>query len=352
MQNNFQLIKNIFINFILILIASVFSIFLLELFVNSFLPQFDPRGMVAYQVNDEGVPLLKYKNQSMRQWKNTGDYDVSVFSNELGLRNHKDIKTNYVDEIYVVGDSYSFGQGVEESERYSDQLEGLINKPIINISIPTDFQGYDRLINYAIKNGANIEELIIGVCMENDLRVYEDINKGDKKDSFIRESIHFIKIKLTEISALYNFVTSVIHGNRILSKVAKNIGIISKNESYDLASSSALMNSKKKTLLSSVKYLKIIREKYKIEPIILIVPSRSLWLGNNINQADEIHKTFIRMLLTENFLIIDPRESFEKGGAPMDYHFKYDGHWNAKGHQLVSSIIANQIVKNNLKKFD
>ena len=166
MQNNFQLIKNIFINFILILIASVFSIFLLELFVISFLPQFDPRGMVAYQVNDEGVPLLKNKNQSMRQWKNTGDYDVSVFSNELGLRNHKDIKTNYVDAIYVVGDSYSFGQGVEENERYSDQLEGLINKPIINISIPTDFQGYDRLINYAIKNGANIEELIRDLILQ------------------------------------------------------------------------------------------------------------------------------------------------------------------------------------------
>ena len=134
--------------------------------------------------------MLSHRNSSKRQWKNTGDYNVEVYSNHLGLRNRKNLKNSDENWIYVVGDSFSFGHGVSEGKRFSNLLETKYKiGEVVNISIPTDLDGYEKLISYAKINGAQIKHLILGFCMEND---FKDYTKKKKK---IREIIISLFLK-------------------------------------------------------------------------------------------------------------------------------------------------------------
>ena len=66
--------------------------------------------------------------------KNTGDYDVEVTFNELGLRDARSLKASTPDSIVVVGDSFAFGWGVEERQRFSNLLQERLARPVFNVS--------------------------------------------------------------------------------------------------------------------------------------------------------------------------------------------------------------------------
>jgi len=116
-------------------------------------------------VNKNGVTLAANRGR-FRQIKNTGDYDINVDINDTRLPESKPLKTAGSSDTFMVGDSFSFDWGVEENKRFSNQLnETLPQTQIFNISIPTDFNGYEKLLKYATKHGAKIQRLIIGVRM-------------------------------------------------------------------------------------------------------------------------------------------------------------------------------------------
>jgi hypothetical protein len=38
--------------------------------------------------------------------------------------------------------------------------------------------------------------------------------------------------------------------------------------------------------------------------------------------------------------VLDMRNIFESDGGQLGYHFKNDGHWNASGHKLAGTSLA------------
>ena len=75
-----KLIKNLSLN---LFFFTVFFI-LADYSLGKIMPVYDPSGRVVYSMQN-GVPLMKKKNTIFRQWKNTGDYNVSITSNKYGL---------------------------------------------------------------------------------------------------------------------------------------------------------------------------------------------------------------------------------------------------------------------------
>ena len=292
-------------------------------------------------INKDGVPISRKKG-SFRQIKNTGDYNVLIKINSLGLREQKLFKTSTAEDYFVVGDSFSFGWGVEEEERFSNILdELLLNSKVFNISIPTDFNGYQKLISYAKKNGATINKLIVGVTMENDIQnYYAGLGKQSERafTPLDRLNLSWIKHLLQKNSASYFLLTSIIQQNSELREFFQQSGLIADN----LKVVKNLMYNKER-VRKSAKKLKSISSKFKT--LALLIPSRGLWVGSKKNRkiADQLHKSFISEIKKLNIDYIDLRDTMESPGSPMNLHFKHDGHWTKEAHNIAANELAKKI---------
>ncbi len=335
------MIKRFLANSVILCLTLFVGILLFEIFVRHFLPQYDPSGHLSFTLNKDAVPIALNKGLS-RQVKNTGDYDVSIKINNLGLRESKELSTSTKSDIFVVGDSFSFGWGVEESERYSNILDTiLIPSQVFNISIPTDFDGYAKLINYARKNGATINKIIIGVTMENDLHRYTVTRSGPHNKQLTpskRNKFRSLKHYLRENSAAYFLVTSIVHSNLAARNFAISIGVIRPN----LQGIPKFEFSQEVIKASANRLKKLIGS---FDSIILIIPSRALWTGVKERRAiaNQIHRAFIKELNNQKINYVDIRSLMEKNGEPLKYHFKYDGHWTREAHQIAAQALANTV---------
>jgi len=104
--------------------------------------------------------------------QNNGDFRVRIGINKFGLRN-KDPIEDANDRIWVVGDSMTFGWGVEENERYSEVLGKYLGLPTYNIASPgTDVCGYQSLLARMPKT-VKPSAVVMGLILENDITNYD-----------------------------------------------------------------------------------------------------------------------------------------------------------------------------------
>lgn len=328
--NNRSLIKRL----MLLVLAGVFSLALLEIMIRVLLPRYSPAYIVRYYVQDSGL-VLGAKSSILRHRVNWGGFDVEVRFNEFGLRDTRDFSDATARDYFVVGDSFSFGHGVEENERYSNQLDLLLAEDVYNISIPTDIVGYEKLIQHATANGATISNLIVGVCMENDIRDYDHPVAMQKSKPPSQKSL-FARLKdfLYAHSATYNAFSTRIHSNKKVKRVLIRLGM-APEEGY---SQVPVMVYSKAVVESSANEIEAMVLGYSA--VILVIPSRALWIGANQEKASLVHAAFVRNLRDRGLSVVDPMLAFESGGRPLQYYFRRDGHWNRRGHKLVAQEIA------------
>jgi hypothetical protein len=325
--------KKIYAKSIILLISLIFTLVALELLIRWFLPVFDPSGYIKFKFDGNGLCLAE-NNFKGKLWINTGEYNVAVTINKYGFRDSKDIKDSNYNDIFVVGDSFSFGYGVEENERFSNILENLSGRKVYNISIPGDIDQYIKLLDYAEKNGAKISNLIIGLCMENDLREY---SKVIPKDTLSAKTKRFLFTK----SALARFVAAKLSSSERLRAYAEQLHLL-----YAQLETLPVQNYSDDLINQSVDKIVLLSKRYNL--LVCIIPSRALWVGSERTRLEQlkIHTSFINALRRNKISVADLRETFEKlPGMPLDYHFKYDGHWNAKGHRIAAQIIYENIMK-------
>lgn len=335
------------LNVCLLFISGGLSVLLLEGLVRIMFPVYNPSGMVAFYHNETGV-LIGKKNSVTHQWMKAGDFNVEIRINQYGFRDTKDLQRSTASDFFVVGDSFSFGHGVAEAKRYSNLLEAWLGIPVYNISIPTDFDGYEKLIKYAQANGATIKNLIIGVCMENDLENYAIASSADPGKTVQRETeassyynkinmgtFFRVKVFLGKTFAIYNVVISLFHQNPMLKALAGKFGIMDR---YPDGINRTVYS--EEILKKSSARLRQLQSNCQIPTITLvIIPSRALWIGEHRAIELKVHQDFVRLLRNQGFNVIDLRPAFEEGGEPLQYHFENDGHWNEKGHLKAAEII-------------
>ncbi len=317
----------------------IFSLGLLEVAIRLLMPVYDPSGHLAFFRNQDSVTLAEPRFAG-RQWKNTGDYDVAVRINRLGFRDSKDIADVTARDIVVVGDSFSFGWGVEEHERYSSLLESRLSIPVFNIAIPTDLEGYQRLVRYAQSHGATVGRLVIGICMENDLANYDRraqaLDEGSATRHGFSQFLSSAKAHLTDKSAAYNALSSAVHRNGALTDACVRMGLMQDSglPARPNRIDAAVMDS------SVERLVQLSRE---VEATLVIIPSRGLWVGAHQDAEREVHHQFVSRLIERGLNVIDMRPFMEQDGDPLAYHFKNDGHWNRQGHELAAKLIARRL---------
>lgn len=339
--------NSLFTCLIIVFLIAVFSVVILELLVRVVLPAYNPSGMLEFRYNRDGTPLGA-KNFTGRQWTNTGDYNVAVRINRYGFRDTKDLRNSKETDIFVVGDSFGFGHGVEEEKRYSNILEGMLDIPVYNISINgTDMDDYEKLIAYAQKNDATLKSVIICIAMENDLRNYrrrdaEGKIKQNATPAKQWEKKHFtVKQWLAKHTALYHVFAHICYENEILRKIAVKAGLI--DELIDGRYYAGLEKEpySQTVVTNSAERLRKLAAPFNAT--IVIIPSRRLWVGKNQHAERETHERFVALIRENGLNIVDLRPVFEEGGNPLQYHFKHDAHWNEKGHLKAAEELAGNL---------
>lgn len=331
--------KSYLMALLLIVLSIGLSVLAAEYGTRILFPALTPSGQIRFITGTGDEPTLGPKNTQFRQVKNSGDYDVSVQFNMYGLRDNKGLSGAKSSDFFVVGDSLMFGWGVEEGERLSDVLQNLIKRPVYNLAIPADIDGYEKLIEYAKRNGSEVRNIILVISEETNLQDYEYNQTPETHYKNRNYLLLSVKEFLMTRSAFYFLVTSFIHKNPVLKDLAIRYGLIIPN-----LEGVAQRPYSRQVLVSSADRTAKLAGKY--QTIVAVAPSRALWYGEEKDKvvARRIHSEFIQLLHKRNLTVIDFRETFEKDGAPLQYFFKNDGHWNPAGHAASAEAVAKQII--------
>lgn len=311
----------------IVLLSAVFGLILIEGLTRLLLPQFDPSGRFAFD-HESGPFALATPGYEGRQVKNTGDFDVAVRINRHGLRDANDVAEATPDDIVVVGDSFAWGWGVEAGERFSNRLEGIAGRRTFNVSAPTNIEGYAALLAFAERLGAKIGQVVVAVCLENDLDHGQAT--GDRGSRAALRDI------LARHSAAYLFITTVVHRTFWLKAPAIRLGLV---RPYVAGIGGNV--DEPKIVEASADRLEDIARHYRT--LVLLIPSRGLWLGDNREVEDRVHRRLIAALERRGLDVLDMRPVLEAAGDPLAFHFANDGHWNAQGHAQAAEAIGKRL---------
>lgn len=322
----------------LLAVSIALGLLVLEAGVRFVFPQYDPSGQIRFTRLADGTPVGP-PNETLIQIKNTGDFSVPVTFNALGLRDDKNLSDAGRDSIFVVGDSFAFGWGVAEDERFSDVLQTLTGRDVFNIAIPTDLDGYKKLVAYAKRNAAEIGTLIIGLCMENDVRHYgEEIEPPQETPDEFSVGLGELKHWLRNNSALYFFLTTIVQRQPWLREQFIRAGLIVPNlEGIQMPELDP------EAVASTIDRIEKMASDQ--DTIVLIIPSRWLWVGEpeRSRAVSDLHRMIVADLEARGLTVVDPRPLMERGGAPLDYHFGNDGHWRPEIHKIAAEMLAEKL---------
>jgi len=277
--------------------------------------------------------------------QNNGDFRIHININEFGLRNNEP-----VDEadgrIWVVGDSMTFGWGVEENQIYASVIGDKLGSPTYNIASPgTDVCGYQALLA-RMPESVQPRAVVMGLILENDIHVYDCREKARREDSQSLDakptntSLIAIKSWFTGHSAIYNFVAVSLKRVNVLREVLTSLGIVRPIDTYK---NPLLGLDFEKAIQRSVAEIETLK---KMIPegtpfLVVIAPGRF-----ELNGGDELYARLRKAMGTalgeRGIDYVDPFEAFNEAGyAPT--HFAHDGHWTVLGHRLAGTVAAKRL---------
>ena len=327
------------------LLSTAVSVFIAEWSVRLALPAYDPAGHVVWQTHPRAGTVLGQPGTTARQVKNSGDYNVSVHFNRHGFRDRQDVSTGHDKDMYVVGDSFAFGWGVEESERFSNVLARLRNERVFNLAASLNVDGYEKLFPYAESLGAKFGRVVLSLNMIDDVQRYA-VEKVETRPSPVIAptrngldiSLMAVKNFLLRESAFYFLMTQSLNQFQPLRRFLISVGIIKTINEI----SSALPD--RGAISVTADRLAALDQRYDLT--VLIIPSRGLWVGARRSETREVHNRVVRALQKRGVTVIDPLPELEKGDNPLQYHFRNDGHWNPRGHWLIGEVLQNALSGN------
>ncbi len=305
------------------------------------LPFYSPASQVPFQATKGGVALGPI-GQTIRQTTPKGDYDVAVTFNQHGLRDEKDFLSAKPEDWFALGDSFTMGWGVDSGDRFSSRLERTFQQSgsstrVFNLAIPNNVIGYQRLLKYAEGRGAIAGQLIVVVCMENDLQDYTDRKSDwDRTGDVIVTRKDSVRNWFKRHSALYIATSFALQRNEFTRKLCINLGIargmneLSRRNEWN----EVVLRTSRDELLKLVEGRRA---------LVLIIPARRLWDGDNIATERRVHDEFVRQLRDAGLSVVDVRAELEATGEPLAHYFQTDPHWNPRGHALAAQQLARSI---------
>jgi lysophospholipase L1-like esterase len=317
----------------------------------------------ADKPNIEGVHVQK-------EWK------TQIRINSKGLRDqdYDYKKPEGINRIVVLGDSFTWGYGVEEYERFTEVLEDTLleNCQVINTGVCG--YGNDQQLLFLKNEGVkyNPDLVVVAFFVGNDILnnlgninkplfvLNEDIKliltnvpvprKGEDNDDNVKEIVTvFLSFNrfMAHHSHAYVFIADRIVSSPNLLNLFKKIGIVDvslmTSRSYGFYGFNHYNWNLTKAILREID---AVAKTNNAKTMIVIIPTRILV---NKNWDSEINGALVDFGKENNIAVLDLFPEFRehaKNGEQL--YFKMDGHWNANGHKLAAELIYDKLIEEQL----
>lgn len=270
--------------------------------------------------------------------QNNGDFRVEVRINEIGLRNDAPAAAAN-GQVWVVGDSMSFGWGVETEQTYAKVAERAAGRGVYNVASPgTDVVGYQVLLQ-RMPAGVRPAAVIVGLVLENDVVDYRARRAPASQHaaSARGSSRDWLKMELTANSALYNFFAVSLKRSDVVTNFLVSIGFVEPAQGYrhvlDGVDVDELIDQTAGELANLQRLLP------QDAPLgVLVIPSR-FEIRDNDPLYRGLRTKMLAALAARGIATIDVLDGFRSAGFAAT-HFAHDGHWNARGHEIAGQAVA------------
>ncbi len=379
-------IKSLAKNLIVLAVAIVISLLFLEIAIRIIAPQVTysaarQSSPPIYQKSDY-LPWTLLPNANATHIGVYGDFNVSVRINSGGIRDYERKIQNDSIRILVMGDSMTYGFGVEMNQSYAKALENILNKrennprrrefQVFNTGFANGYSldsYYLYLKSHAMK-AYDPDIVIIGFFVYNDvtdlsLNVWEvDANALPTKITspyYDVDSEHRLRSAKRTLKILKNdFVKSVYEGLLtrshlfifVKAQISKRLTISKSNRIFDTSYNEeiALDWEKNKKLLDAINQL--VKER-NAKLMVVALPVRfqirdEEWvlyekqIGANLLNRTRPNDELQVYAQQHNITFIDVYERFRREDQSSPLFLPIDGHFNKKGHQIVAEEIYGQ----------
>jgi lysophospholipase L1-like esterase len=300
-------------------------------------------------------PLLGWAHQPGQEGIfETPQFRTTVQINQKGLRDrdHSYERANDVRRILVLGDSFAWGYGVEEAERFSQLLESMMDVEVVNAGV----SGYstDQELLWLQNEGIKYDpDLIILVFAGNDIGDNEQqlVNTIYFKPQFVIAEDQLIlkntpvpkttpqgKViyDLSQRSSLFYFLVQRYFD---LLSVYNDIKADSDNPGPLVSG----VSSEGEPFRVTMTLLHEISETAESKEASLMIVATDQWWNSS---SEETYTDFIEALHFEGFFVLDVEAM--PGFDPAEMLIQDDGHWSQAGHEFVAEKIWEFIENNQL----
>lgn len=321
--------------------AIIAAVLFAELAIRVYSPEFDPRLQFHMIPGIGSAPTLAPPQSTLRQRSVWGDYDLAVRIDAYGLREPKPFAAADAASIFVVGDQFPFGVGVEEDRRFSDLLERRLGVPVYNISMRGNLPwGHFKLVDYAEHvvgymhgNEFHVGRLVLVLPLEYEIKRYQDLAAGTLQDTAASDK-SALRNWLETHSALYLAVQRFVHESDSLRAVGIKLGLMSPDthRPLPLAVDDDVAINQTVVQLGKIAALR--------ETVFVIVPSPGQFLHGSADAYARIHDAFIAEMTRSNLTFVDLLPAFEKAGGGEALLFPHELAWNAVAHAAAADALA------------
>jgi len=283
--------------------------------------------------------------------QNNGDFRHALRINTDGYRNAE--PAGAADgRIWMLGDSMTFGWGVERKDTFAGIVGGRVSPDTYNIGGPgNDVCGYQALADRMPKN-IRPRAVVIGLIVENDVQVYDcrgraaaEAAQGGRHTESRLDSWISIKFMLTGYSALYNVTAASVKRVPWLLEGLTRLGIIARQ--HGLKNVSDKNDTAERIRTTAREIVDIATYLPPGTPMVVVVVPARFEIRDRHPYFRSLRTGLLKALDDRNIATIDLYPAFEEAGFEAT-HFVHDGHWSPAGHLIAAQAIASWLTAGGL----
>ena len=274
--------------------------------------------------------------------QNNGDFRARIQINDFGLRNQDPVEAAD-GAIWVVGDSMTFGWGVERDEMYSSRISEVLGARTYNVASPgADVCGYQALVA-RMPEHIRPAAVVVGLVLENDLLTYNCAAQATAVSAPGPTRLIDVKFWLTGNSALYNVLAVTLKRVDLVRRTLIAVGLVNEEQAYKRFFEAEEVNAVTASTAAELANLH-----GQLPPgvpfAVLIIPAR-FEIAYDDWPYHQARVTLSEALQSRGIGVIDPIEGFEAAGFKPT-HFVHDGHWSPLGHRIAGQAVADWLRAN------